>query len=148
MLEALFSRHKIILFVFVILVGFFAWHSKDFEINASADTLISEDNEEFIKSQKINQQFSPEEFLIIAYRPKSGDIFSETSLKNIAAISGKIEQLPRVKAVRSVMTVPLLSKAGKELSADSQTISPSKNYNCRPPTFAVSLKTIPFMTVC
>ena len=40
MLEALFSRHKIILFVFVILVGFFAWHSKDFEINASADTLI------------------------------------------------------------------------------------------------------------
>ena len=118
MLEALFSRHKIILFVFFILVGFFAWHSKDFEINASADTLISEDNEEFIKSQKINQQFSPEEFLIIAYRPKSGDIFSETSLQNIAAISGKIEQLPRVKTVRSVMTVPLLSKAGKELSAD------------------------------
>ena len=118
MLEALFSRHKIILFVFVILVGFFAWHSKDFEINASADTLISEDNEEFIKSQKINQQFSPEEFLIIAYRPKSGDIFSETSLQNIAAISGKIEQLPRVKTVRSVMTVPLLSKAGKELNAD------------------------------
>lgn len=118
MLDTLFARHKLILLVFAVLVGFFAWHSRSFEINASADTLISEDNIDFIESQKINQQFSPEEFLIIAYRPKDGDIFSKQSLQNISEISKKIKQLNRVKSVRSVMNVPLLSKAGQGLSAD------------------------------
>lgn len=118
MLDALFSRHKLILLVFALVVGFFAWHSRSFEINASADTLISEDNRDFIESQKVNQKFSPEEFLIIAYSPKDGDIFSKQSLQNIAEISAKIQKINRVKSVRSVMNVPLLSKAGQGLSAD------------------------------
>jgi predicted RND superfamily exporter protein len=122
MLETLFSRHKFILLLFALLVSFFAWHSQSFEINASADTLISEDNREFINSQKVNQQFSPEEFLIIAYRPKDGDIFSRKSLQNISEISKKIQGLERVKTVRSVMNVPLLSKASQGLSAE---MSPS-----------------------
>jgi len=123
MLETLFSRHKIILLVFFVLVGVFAWHSRSFEINASADTLISEDNRDFIESQKINQKFSPEEFLIIAYKPKQGRIFSAQNLHNISSISKEVGSLPRVKAVRSVMNVPLLSKAGKALSAE---IDPSE----------------------
>jgi uncharacterized protein len=118
MLEALIKRHKIILLIFALLVMFFGWHSRSFEINASADTLISEDNIDFIKSQKVNQAFSPEEFLIIAYHPKDGDIFSAKSQANISEISNKIKRLNRVKSVRSVMNVPLLSKAGNGLSAD------------------------------
>ena len=66
----------------------------------------------------MNQKFSPEEFLIIAYSPKEGDIFSKQSLQNIAEISAKIQKINRVKSVRSVMNVPLLSKAGQGLSAD------------------------------
>ena len=118
MLASLFARYKLILLAFTLLVGFFAWHSRSFEINASADTLISEDNRDYIQSQKINQQFSPEEFLIIAYKPKAGGVFSAQSLDNISRISREVSALERVKAVRSVMNVPLLSKAGEALSAD------------------------------
>lgn len=118
MLDALFSRYKLILLVFLLLVSFFAWHSQSFEINASADTLISEDNKTFINSQKINQKFSPEEFLIIAYRPKDGNVFSRQSLQNISNISKEVLKLNRVESVRSVMNVPLLSKAGKGLGAN------------------------------
>ena len=123
MLEALFSRHKLILLAFTVLVGFFSWHSRSFEINASADTLISEDNRDFINSQKINQKFSPEEFLIIAYKPKAVGIFSPQSLANISDISKEVARLERVKTVRSVMNVPLLSKAGEALNAN---IKPSE----------------------
>ncbi|WP_269619724.1 efflux RND transporter permease subunit [Zhongshania sp. BJYM1] len=118
MLEALIKRHKIILLIFALLVIFFGWHSRSFEINASTDTLISENNLEFIKSQKVNQAFSPEEFLIIAYHPKDGDIFSAKSQANISEISQKIKRLNRVKSVRSVMNVPLLSKASQGLSTE------------------------------
>ncbi|MBB5187520.1 MULTISPECIES: efflux RND transporter permease subunit [Zhongshania] len=120
MLASLFARYKLILLAFTLLVGFFAWHSRSFEINASADTLISEDNRDYIQSQKINQQFSPEEFLIIVYKPKpkAGGVFSAQSLDNISRISREVSALERVKTVRSVMNVPLLSKAGGALNAN------------------------------
>ncbi len=119
MLESLFSRHKLILLVFALLVAFFAWHSRSFEINASADTLISEDNRDFINSQKISQKFAPEEFLIVAYKPKNTGIFSPQSLDNIAKLSKELSRLERVKSVRSIMNVPLLGKGGESLSANT-----------------------------
>ncbi len=108
----------LIVLAFVVAVAWFGLQSRNFEINASADTLISENNADFIRSQRINQQFSPEEFLILAYRPQDGNIFSAQSQQHIGEISTRINTFKRVESVRSILNVPLLSQADDALGAD------------------------------
>ncbi|AKH69379.1 putative RND superfamily exporter [Spongiibacter sp. IMCC21906] len=119
----LIKRPFIIIAVFLVAVIALGLQSKNFEINASADTLISEGNRDFIRSQKINQEFAPEEFLILAYKPDSGDIFSPKSQQDVAAISQRLQSFKRVEAVRSILSVPLLQAGADTLSADTD---PSK----------------------
>ena len=119
----LIKRPFIIIAVFLVAVIALGLQSKNFEINASADTLISEGNRDFIRSQKINQEFAPEEFLILAYKPNSGDIFSPKSQQDVAAISQRLQSFKRVEAVRSILSVPLLQAGADTLSADTD---PSK----------------------
>ncbi|GAB3375439.1 RND family transporter [Spongiibacter taiwanensis] len=116
----LLNHPKLWVFIMLVLTVVLADQSRRFEINASADTLISEGNRDFIRSQKITQKFSPEEFLILAYQPKDGDIFSRQSQRDVADISRQIRALQRVQSVRSILSVPLLQAGEQALSSDTQ----------------------------
>ncbi len=111
MLDRLFSNVWFILLPFTALVIFFGSQLERFEINASADTLIAENNPDYVRTQQINQRFQPEEFLMLAYVPQNGNVFSTNTLAMLEKISERILQLERVESVRSVLNVPLLSKA-------------------------------------
>lgn len=117
-MPVLYSRPWLVVAAALIITLFFAVQSRHFEINASADTLISEGNALYIQSQKNNQAFSPEEFLILAYQPNDGDVFSAASQKDIAEISQRLTEIPRVASVRSILSVPLLQAGSVDLSGD------------------------------
>ncbi|MDQ8180698.1 MMPL family transporter [Pelagicoccus sp. SDUM812005] len=101
-----------------LLAGLFlllAWQSLRFEINASAETLVDEDNPFYKRTQKFDARFQPQEFLLIAYEPIDRPLFSERTLKDLAAIGDAISQFPRVENVRSILNVPLLQLSEKGL---------------------------------
>lgn len=123
MLARLFRFPLAIVLVIATLSAVLGWHSRQFEINAAAETLISDDNRDYLESSKATQRFAPEEFLLVVYKPRTHPLFSEQSFHDIRELTRELQALERVETVRSILNVPLLS----EMDGLSSNIDPS-NY--------------------
>ncbi len=103
--------------IFIFLISALAWQAKYFEIDASADTLLVDNNKHYILSQLADQRYGSEEFILIAFKPNNTALFSASNLNTLVDIADKIEQLPRVKQVNSIANMPIFS-AADNVSAD------------------------------
>lgn len=117
-IDLVVDRSQWVLALFVVIAGILAWQANRFELNASAETLLTKDNEIYLQTQLVNRRFAPQEFLLVAYRPKTHDVLSEQTFTDLKAISSALIKLPRVESVRSILNVPLLSLAPGGLTAD------------------------------
>ncbi|WP_049724004.1 efflux RND transporter permease subunit [Gilvimarinus polysaccharolyticus] len=115
----LVEHHKLVLIAFTIITAALGYQALNFKIDASADTLLTKGNKLYLQTQVVNERFSPQEFLLIAYQPKDHKVLSQKTFNNIAKLSAQLEQIERVESVRSILNVPLLSLAKGGLSADS-----------------------------
>lgn len=120
MLAGLFRFPLAIIFLIAALTAVLGWHSRQFEINASAETLISDDNRDYLESSKATQRFAPEEFLLVVYQPQNHKLFSDQSFRDIRELTRELQALDRVETVRSILNVPLLSEMDG-LSSDIDT---------------------------
>lgn len=105
----LVDHSRIVLAVFAVCLLLLSWQATRFEIDASAETLLTEDNAYYIETQIVNRNFSPQEFLLIAYQPHSHPVFSERTFADLRRISDAVSALERVESTRSILNVPLLS---------------------------------------
>jgi hypothetical protein len=85
-------------------LGYFA---KDFKIDASAETLMQENDESLRYAREISARYGIEDFLIIAYSPEA-DLLSDQTLGHIARLRDEIKSMERVESVITVLDVPLL----------------------------------------
>ncbi|WP_213996512.1 MMPL family transporter [Arsukibacterium sp.] len=104
--------------LFLVLMAVAAVFLSQFRIDASAETLLVKNNALYIESQLANQRFSPDEFILVAYQPKDGELFSEQTFADISALSADYATLQRVKSVTSMLTVPLLADASAFTSGE------------------------------
>src|SRR6056297_3598797 len=88
----------------VLVMGYFA---RNFQIDASSDTLINESDEAIQYARKIGSRYKIQDFLIIAYTPE-GDLLSDAVLSDIAAVKAELEALEQVASVTTLLDVPLL----------------------------------------
>jgi predicted RND superfamily exporter protein len=117
LLEPIISHPKIVLTIFLICTGVLGWQARHFQIDASADTLLMRDDPDYIRTEVVNRRFSPQEFLLVAYKPKNGPLLSGQTIKDISSLSEKLRRLPRVESVRSILDVPLFSLVEGGLSS-------------------------------
>ena len=82
-----------------------------FKIDASADTLLVKNNRLYIETQVANQTFSPDEFILLAYQPQQHALFSNQTFDDLSMLTEEIEKIPRVRAVTSILNVPLIKDA-------------------------------------
>lgn len=109
LLDRILSHPLIVLTLFVVASAILGWQARHFEIDASADTLLTENNRHYIETRVMNERFSPQEFLLIAYEPHSGQPFSGQSLDDLRELSARLRDIERVSSIRSVLNVPLLT---------------------------------------
>ena len=118
MLEALykkfiFRKPKAILAflaVLILLLGFFA---SKLEIDASAETLLLENDKDLEYSRVITELYRAEDSLVLTFTPKTGDIFDPQALVLLKKLEIEIEALPLVDSVTTVLNVPLLQSPAK-----------------------------------
>ena len=109
-----------IIFFLILILGFFTIHAKNFELDASADSLILEDDEDLKIFRKIKNRYDTKDFVIITYKPNE-DLFSTGSFENIKNLKNKLENLENVHDVITLIDLPLLKTANvplKRLSED------------------------------
>lgn len=85
-------------------VGYFA---KDFRLDASADSLVLENDQDLKYYRSISAKYGSDDFLVISYTPKQ-DLFAAETLTDLRKLRNSLLQIERVETVVSILDVPLI----------------------------------------
>jgi predicted RND superfamily exporter protein len=112
--DIILSYPLLVLSLFLSALIGFGYFATKLEIDASADTLLLEDDKDLAFSREVSRDFKTDSFLVITYSPKL-DILDDQTLKDLRSITLELERLPLVSSVTSILNVPLLFSPPKEL---------------------------------
>ncbi|EKF75019.1 transporter [Alcanivorax hongdengensis A-11-3] len=85
-----------------------AWQARDFHIDASADSLVLENDKALEYYRDIAKKYGGSDFIIITYTPKEGPLFSRPVLGHLHELQDALRHVDRVQSVTSMLDVPLL----------------------------------------
>ena len=100
---------------------FFGYHAPDFRLDASADTLILENDQTLQYYRSVRSRYGSDDNLIVTYTPDS-DLFSDEVLTDLRNLRDSLSALDRIKAVVTLLDVPLISSPPVTLSEMSRKI--------------------------
>ena len=96
-----------VLVLMLVVLGFFAWQARHFELDASADSLLLEDDRDLQTLRELQSRYASQDLLIVTFAP-GGDVFDEPSLARLRALRDRLRTAPGVASVTSILDVPLL----------------------------------------
>ncbi|NIN36900.1 MAG: MMPL family transporter [Gammaproteobacteria bacterium] len=99
----------VVLATMVCIFVFFAYHIKDFRLDASADSLLLEDDEDLRMFRNLIDRYRAREFLFVTFTPDD-DLFSDNSLRQIKSLRDELNELSAVSSVISIIDVPLVKQ--------------------------------------
>jgi len=98
---------RTILLVMVSAILLFGINVSKLEIDASAETLLLDDDKDLAFLRSLQKRFASSEVLIIAYEPKT-DLLSRSSIDTLKKLTKELKDVDGVNAVDSILSVPLL----------------------------------------
>jgi predicted RND superfamily exporter protein len=109
------QRPVITIIAAAMFIAFFSFYVPDFKLDASADSLILENDEDLRYYRAIQARYGSDDFIIITYTPKD-DLFSRESLSDLRQLRDSLYRIERVESVVSILDVPLISSPPISLS--------------------------------
>ncbi|MDH3723696.1 MAG: MMPL family transporter, partial [Desulfobacteraceae bacterium] len=122
--KVIIGRPKLTILLIVAAVAFLGYQAKNFRLDASAETLVLENDKDLQYSRLIDSRYGVQDYLVMTFAPKD-DLFSDKALANLSHLCDKIRALKRVSSVLSILDVPLLESPPvpiKELAVNIQTL--------------------------
>lgn len=107
---------KIILLTLFMGILSFSYYATKLEIDASAETLLLEDDKDLAYSRMIEKRFQDDDTLVLTYTPHR-ELLSKKSLNTLKQLTGELETLPQVKSVTSILNVPLFFSPTQTLTS-------------------------------
>ena len=101
-----FGKPFLVISILLLLVGFFGWQAQYFRLDASADSLLLEDDPDLEFSREINNRYGIRDAVTIAYTPV-GDLFSRAELNRLNELRLELLEIDRVESVDSILNVPV-----------------------------------------
>ncbi len=119
MLKAFYSKiilnyPKSVLLLVFLAVAFFGSQAFKMEVDASAETLLLENDKDLQFARLISERYQTPDILVIAYSPKD-DLLSDRTVTQIEKLSADLTQLASVDSVTSILTVPLMQSPPKPI---------------------------------
>jgi len=103
------ERPKLILISLILIFSFSVYNAKNFQLDASADSLLLENDPDLNYLRSINERYSSEEFFVITYSPKKK--INEESLKELRKFVDEINNIKWVSKSISVLNAPLFESS-------------------------------------
>ena len=113
------TKPKFTLSILLILLIVFGYYSKNFQLDASSDTLLLENDPDLKYLREVNSNYGTKDFLVLTYSHlpnKDYDFKSENTIKNIGLLKNSLENLDWVDNVITILDVPLLKNNDDPLS--------------------------------
>lgn len=105
--KVILARPGWVICMMVALVAVLGYFAKNFQIDASTETLIKENDAELRLTREVYSRYGIQDFLVIAYSPHK-DLLSDAVLHEIARLRDQLKQVDQVKSVLTILDVPLL----------------------------------------
>jgi len=103
------ERPKLILVTLILIFSFSVYNAKNFQLDASADSLLLENDPDLNYLRSVNERYSSEEFFVITYSPKKK--INEESLKELKKFVDEINNIKWVSKSISVLNAPLFESS-------------------------------------
>jgi len=103
------ERPKLILVALIIIFSFSVYNAKNFQLDASADSLLLENDPDLNYLRSVNERYSSEDFFVITYSPKKR--INEESLKELKKFVDEINNIKWVSKSISVLNAPLFESS-------------------------------------
>ena len=95
------------LIALALVIVYFLLFVPEFELDASADSLVLENDSSLKFYRGIRERYGSDDFLIVTYSPQQ-DLFSAEVLADITTLREELEQLDQIDSVVSLLDVPLV----------------------------------------
>ena len=115
------KQPAITLLAVAFVVAFFAYYSPGFRLDASADSLVLENDEALKYYRSIRARYGSDDYLIVTYTPRQ-DLFSDAVLADLAALRDAIAAMKNVESVVSMLDVPLIQSPPVSLAELSEKV--------------------------
>lgn len=113
--DRILTYPAIILFILVCILIFFSLSVKNFKLDASADSLLLEDDKDLRIFRDLIDRYQTKEFLFVTFSPTK-DLFSDESIQLVRKLRDELAQLEPVESVVSIIDVPLVRQFDGKLS--------------------------------
>ena len=80
----------------------------NFKLDASADSLTLEHDDDLNFFREVVQRYGSDNYLIVTFSPKNGDLFDDTNLETMLALREDLKTISGVESILSMLDVPLL----------------------------------------
>ncbi|NKC14277.1 MAG: MMPL family transporter [Gammaproteobacteria bacterium] len=119
--RTILERPALVVFMLALVLAFFAYEARHFALDASADALLLEDDEDLRVFRQTQARYRTQDLLIVTYTP-NGELFTQASLDRLAKLRDELAALPSVDRAFSLLEVPLLTSADITLSQLSASV--------------------------
>ena len=109
--------HPVLALLFLaVILAISATNIKNFTLDASADTLILEDDQDLKIFRNITERYQSSDFMILTLTDKNKNIFSSDTLRLIDTLSKEIKTIENIDSVVSITNIPLVTSSEKPLT--------------------------------
>ena len=101
---------RVLLIMLLVLMSMLSF-SANFKLDASADSLILENDKDLLTYKDTVERYSTQEFIIMTYTPKQGKIFDVNNLLLIKNLKEKLLSIKNISSVISIIDIPLVKSS-------------------------------------
>ena len=105
--NSIIEKPKSTLLILVTLLLSFGYFTKDFQLDASSDTLLLENDPDLKYLREVNTKYGSKDFLVLTYTPKKRLLDPDT-IKNLTNLKNDLINLTWANNVITILDVPLL----------------------------------------
>jgi len=100
-------RPRAVVGVLLCIFAALGYQARCFRLDASADSLILQQDKDLIYFRKMQSRYHTHKFLLMAYSPKA-DLLSDEALSELKKLRDELRRLRRVSSVVTILDAPLL----------------------------------------
>ncbi len=115
---------KWVLVVMAVLTGVLCLQARHFRLDASAETLVLENDQDLRYARLIDARYGGSDFLVLTFAPRE-DLFSDKVLATLRRLREDLRAMKDVQSVTTLLDVPLLESPPiplKDLGAATRTL--------------------------
>ena len=109
------EKPKFTLAILTILLLIFGYFTKNFQLDASSDTLLLENDPDLKYLREVNSKYGSKDFLVLTYTPKE-DLLASNTIENLTNLKNDLNNLSWANNVITILDVPLLKNNNDPLT--------------------------------